>query len=389
MIPLVKNTFYDEVNIKKGLADFILQSKALSMGKQCFYFEEEFADLQSSKGSVLFNSGGSANLAMLQALLNLGKLNTGDKIGFSALTWSTNVMPILQLGLIPVPIDVNTRTFNVMSSNLLDTVKKIDLKAFFATNVLGFLGDLHVIKKEMEGRGIIFLEDNCESLGAELPQGRSGSFGLGASFSFYVAHHMSTIEGGCVVSDDEELLDMLKIVRANGWDRNLEPGQQRVLREKYDIDEFYSNYTFYDLGYNLRPTEITGYLGRSQLTYINEIIDKRIDTFLRINEIIKKNPNLVNIDYHHMSRISPFAIPVIARSGDYRNKILNVFTHNKVEVRPMIAGNIQNQPFYRKYVKNSYSLPNSDFISKNGFYLGNYPEINEKEIQLISNCLSN
>src|SRR5450759_2441334 len=192
MIPLMKNAFLNEYETKKALAEFILQAGRLSMDAECLRFEHKFADFQERKEAILFNSGGSANLAMLQALKNLGRLKGGDRVGFSALTWSTNTMPIIQMGLIPVAIDCDISTLNVMSRNLEERLEQTDIQALFLTNVLGFTGDIDRVRTVCQERNIILIEDNCESLGTVLPSGKAGNFGLGASFSFFVAHHMST-----------------------------------------------------------------------------------------------------------------------------------------------------------------------------------------------------
>jgi len=223
----MKKAFLNESETKSALANFIIKAERLSMDEQCFQFEREFAKKQGRKYGILFNSGGSANLAMLQALKNLGKLKNGDKIGFSALTWSTNVMPIIQMGFIPIPIDCEIDTLNVSSQNLLNTLYEVpDLKGIFLTNVLGFLSDYEELKNVCEKYEILLIEDNCESLGTETMITKAGNIGLASSFSFFVAHHMSTIEGGMITTDDDELKEMLIIVRANGWDRNLSVKQQ-------------------------------------------------------------------------------------------------------------------------------------------------------------------
>jgi CDP-6-deoxy-D-xylo-4-hexulose-3-dehydrase len=190
----MKNTFLNEAETKKQLAKFIIDSTRLSMGEQCLNFEKEFSAFQGSKESVLFNSGSSANFAVLQSLKNLGVLKNGDNVGFSALTWSTNVMPIIQLGLNPIPIDCDVSTLNVMSFNLKERMKNTQIKALFITNALGFAGDLNNIRQICCDENIVLLEDNCEALGTVLPEGKTGTFGEMASFSFFVAHHMSTIE---------------------------------------------------------------------------------------------------------------------------------------------------------------------------------------------------
>lgn len=386
-IPLMKNTFYNEEEVKQNLAKFIIESSVLSMNKKCIEFEIEFAKYQNTSYATLFNSGGSANLAILQALKNLGRLKPGAKVGFSALTWSTNVMPIIQMGFEPVPIDVDISTLNVMSENLIERLNEVKLDAFFVTNILGFLGDLDKISQICNENNILLIEDNCESLGAELPKGKSGNFGVASSFSFYVAHHMSTVEGGSACSSDEELTEMLRIVRANGWDRNLTIAQQNKWRSKYNIDQFFAMYSFYDLGYNLRPTDITGFIGLEQLKYLDKVIELKTYNYEFVNQTIKSNPDLIELNYSHMSKLSPFAIPIVCKTKEIRDKFINRFIENEIEVRPMIAGNIQNQPFYSKYVSTHYNLPNANLITQQGFYCGNFPELSKEQLDLYVNCL--
>lgn len=389
MIPLMKHAFLNEHETKKALADFILTADKLSMDVQCARFEQEFAKVQDRKDAILFNSGGSANLAMLQALKNLGKLQDGDQVGFSALTWSTNTMPIIQMGLIPVAIDCELETLNVGSANLLDALKMTDLKALFITNVLGFVSDIWEIKCICEERNIILIEDNCESLGTKTPYGNAGNFGLASSFSFFVAHHMSTIEGGMVCTDDEEYAEMLRIVRANGWDRNLNAAQQFKWRSKHNINsEFEAKYTFYDLGFNFRPTEITGFLGLYQLQFLQDNIKTRESNYLKLEGSISSNPDLLPLKHDHIDLLSTFAIPVVCKTSKLRERYLSQFSGAGIEIRPMIAGNMQNQPFYKKYVKQNFDLPNSDFLHTNGFYCGNYPELTDRDLETIKSALT-
>ena len=388
MIPLMKNAFLNEQETKEALAKFIVHAKRLSMDEQCAKFEEEFATFQGAKEAVLFNSGGSANLAILQTLKNLGKLKEGDKVGVSSLTWSTNVMPILQLGLEPILIDCEPTTLNVMSYLLKERLEDTQIQAFFITNALGFVGDLGAIKQICNEQGIIFIEDNCEALGTELPEGKAGSFGEMASFSFFVAHHMSTIEGGMVCTNNEEFAEMLRIVRANGWDRNLTANQQHKWRKKHNIRwEFDAKYTFYDLGYNFRPTEITGFIGRYQLQFLKENIAARERNYITLESIVRENSDLIDLDRSHIKLLSSFAFPVICKTPAIREKYFAQFSGAGIEIRPMIAGNIQNQPFYRKYVEKLYDLKGTDKIHECGFYCGNYPELTESDIQTISSCL--
>jgi len=388
MIPLMKNAFLNEFETRQKLAEFITRNAQLSMGHECYSFEKEFAELQGCKEAVLVNSGGSANLAIFQTLKNLGKLKDGDQVGFSALTWSTNVMPIIQLGLVPVPIDCDPSTLNVMSTQFEERLETTDIKALFITNVLGFSGDLNVIREICDKKNIILLEDNCEALGSELAEDKCGNFGEMASFSFFIAHHMSTIEGGMICTDNEEYAEMLRIVRANGWDRNLNAAQQQKWRKQYNISsEFNAKYTFYDLGYNIRPTEITGFIGRFQLPFLKNNIETREKNHLTLESVVKDNPDLITINHSNLTVHSSFAFPVMCKDIETREHYVSQFSGAGVEIRPMISGNIQKQPFYNKYVETLYELPGTDKVHDCGFYCGNYPELTDVDIQTLSSCL--
>ncbi len=387
-VPLMKNTFIYEKDVRKKLAKFILGAERFSMDTQCITFEKAFAKKQRRKDAVLFNSGASANIAILQALKNLGWLKNNDKIGFSAVTWSTNVMPILQLGLGAIPIDCDPSTLNSMSKHALKRLREENCKAFFITNVLGFTGDLEKIESECKKKNIIVLEDNCESLGTELHTGRAGNFSLASSFSFFVAHHMSTIEGGMVCTDNHEFAEMLRIVRANGWDRNLHPERQKHWRAKHGIEtDFHAKYTFYDLGFNLRPTEITGFLGLHQLRHLDKTIKIREKNFKKIYKILDKNTDFLKLDWSHIKTLSAFAIPFVCRTPALRHKYLELFKNARIEVRPMIAGNMQRQPFYKKYIGREFDLSGADILHHNGFYCGNCPDYTDVDIRVILSCI--
>lgn len=382
MIPLMKNAFSQEDDTRAALAGFIRGDDRLSMGRMCAMFEQAFANIQGSDDAILFNSGGSANLALLQALKNLGRLKDGDRIGFSALTWSTNVMPIIQLGMVPVAIDCDPTTLNISVNT---SWPKID--ALFITNALGFTADLQAIKFACDNLGILLIEDNCEALGTVLSTGKAGNFGVASSFSFFTAHHMSTIEGGMVCTSDPELAQMLRIVRANGWDRNLTAEQQTTMRTLHGVSGFDAQYTFYDLGFNFRPTEITGFLGLYQLQFLIENIEKREANYLRLEKKVAQNDELVLLDRSHIKRLSSFAFPVVCKTAELREKYLARFIAAGIEVRPMIAGNMQRQPFYNKYAPIEYALPGAEFLHTCSFYCGNYPELTEEDLQIIEGCL--
>ena len=383
MIKLIKSTFYKEKETKKKLIRFVEKAEQLSFGEECQKFENSFANWQKRKFCVFVNSGSSANLALIQSLLNLDKIKKGDYIGFSSLTWSTNAMPLIQLGLVPIPIDVELNTLNVSSIKLESVLEIYPPKAVFLTNLLGFCDDIEKIQRICKKKKIILLEDNCESLGTIYKGKKLGNFGLASTFSFYVGHHMSTVEGGAICTDDKKLSDMLRLVRAHGWDRNLSLESQAKIRSKHKVNStFYSRYTFYDLGYNLRPTEINGFLGNIQIKYLPEIIKKRNENFLKIALFIyKDSARFYPIKLNHIDFVSNFAVPIICRSKKIRDELVER-CNGKVEIRPIVGGDMTKQPFFSKYIKNlKVKNPNANLIHEQGLYFGNNPELTKTEIE--------
>ncbi|HUC88272.1 MAG TPA: aminotransferase class V-fold PLP-dependent enzyme [Candidatus Binatia bacterium] len=385
MINLIKSTFHKEKQTKKELQAFIKNADLLSFGPECQKFESKFAQWQGRKYCIFLNSGSSANLAIIQALLNLGKLKRGDSVGFSALTWSTNVMPLIQLGLKVVPIDVELDTLNISSKQLKKTLKTSSIKMLFITNLLGFCDNLDEVRKICKEKKIILIEDNCESLGSEYKGEKLGNFGLASTFSFYVGHHMSTIEGGAVCTDSEQLASMLRVVRAHGWDRNLSEEGQMKLRDKHKVNStFYSRYTFYDLGYNFRPTEINGFIGNTQIQYLDEIIQKRNSNFFKLAPpIYEQTDKYYPIRYSHMDFLSNFAVPVVCKTVKIRDSLVAKCA-GKVEIRPIVGGDMTFQPFFLKHLSAS-TLKDSvaRIIHNQGLYFGNNPELTNNEMNQI------
>ena len=297
-------------------------------------------------------------------------------------------MPLIQLGLNTIPIDIELDTLNISSKQLIKVIKKHTIRMLFTTNLLGFCDDIDEIKNICNKKNILLIEDNCESLGTIYKGKKLGNFGTASTFSFFVGHHLSTIEGGMVCTNDEEIATMLKLVRAHGWDRNLSPSTQRKIRNKFGISSsFYLNYTFYDLGYNLRPTEINGFLGNAQLQYAREITNKRNINFIKFASQIYKQTN----KYDHIDFVSNFAVPVICRSKKIRNRLIEK-CKNRIEIRPIVCGNMVQQPFFHKYIPDLTNAmcdsSNVKLVHKQGLYFGNNPELTNKEIAEIINVFT-
>ncbi|MDD5054967.1 MAG: DegT/DnrJ/EryC1/StrS family aminotransferase [Candidatus Peribacteraceae bacterium] len=385
-IPLMRSTFFDETRTREALATFVRNAPRLSMGEQCAAFEKSFAAFQGRSHAILVNNGSAANIGLIQALLNLGRLRRGDRVGVSAVTWATNVMPLIQLGLQPVAIDCSVDHLNMTSSALYEHIGSI--KALFITNALGLCGDIPAIAELCRTHDILLLEDNCESLGTRIGGTLLGNFGVASTFSFFVGHHLSTIEGGMICTDDPELAAMVTTVRAHGWDRNLPAKRQIALRKEHGIDEFHARYTFYDLAYNIRPTEITGFLGNTQLPLLDATIEKRERNFRRFREAMTTLPDRYHpLNCGHIERVSGFAMPLVARTANILRETMERFTREGVEIRPMIAGDITLHPFWKKYGLPEAVCPGARTIHECGMYAPNNPDLTDDEVSLICSLL--
>jgi len=378
-IPLMKSTFLGEQETKDALCAFIQGAGKLSMGDEVAKFESLFAEWQGRAHSVMVNSGSSANLVILQSLLNLGRLKKGDRIGVSAVTWATNVMPVIQLGFVPILIDIDPTTLNISCSS----VKAHEIECLFITHLLGFHGDIEEITAYCKEKSIILLEDTCESLGTSCNDVRLGNFGLASSFSTFVGHHMSTIEGGLIATDDAELNKMIRMVRAHGWDRNVTAAERADLRSTWGINDFYGPYTFYALGYNVRPTDLQGLIGSIQLKHIDAANEQRRTSFRRIRTAAQAADVVIpNQD------VPAFAIPIVCSSPAVRDRYVQTCRDMGIETRPIVAGNMNKQPFFENY-KTTLPLPHADRVHECGFYIPNHPDLTVEEINYLSSIFIN
>jgi CDP-4-dehydro-6-deoxyglucose reductase, E1 len=391
LIKLTKSALYNVELTKKRLCNFILKAKQLSIGKYCKMFEKKFAQRQWRKYCVFVNSWSSANLLLIQALLNMWRIKKWDKIWFSSLTWSTNVMPIIQLGLIPIPLDVSLHTLNVNIDEVKKTHKTHKLKWIFLTNLLWFCDNtLDQIAIYCKQNWILLLEDNCESLWTVYKWKKLWNYSLASTFSTYVAHHLSTIEWGMVCTDDEELYVMMMMTREHGRDRNLPDIYKNKIRSKYNLSKsFYANYSFYTLGFNFRPTEIWWFIWCQQLLYLDKMIKKRQQNFLRFVKLLNKNGDFYLLDHKHLDFISSFSIPLICKTPKLLEFYVKKFSKAWVEIRPIVGGDMTQQFFWKDLYGSSTAKTNSSIIHKQGFYFGNSPEFTNKEINFLEKILYN
>ena len=181
---------------------------------------------------------------------------------------------------------------------------------------------------------------------------------------------------------------MLMITRAHGWSRNIDSNLQSELLQKHKVDTFYNQYSFYELGYNLRPTEINGFLGNIQLAYLDLMINKREKNYILYQAAAERNQNIQPLNTNHMDLVSNFAFPVVFKSKELSVSYREIFKSNQIEIRPIVGGNITQQPFFKKYFGESYRMPNAELIHEQGFYIPNNPELTSSELNTITETIS-
>ena len=373
-IKLVNDTI-DISDINK-LINWLMTNPKLTKGDLTVEFEKKWSEWLGYKYSVFVNSGSSANLAAIYSLILSGKLKN-KKIIVPAVSWVTTVTPAIQLGLEPIMCDCDVNNLGLDITHLKKLILSENPAAIILVHVLGFPNHMDEIIKLCNDNDILLIEDTCESIGSKYNDKNLGTFGDLSTFSFYFGHHMSTIEGGMISTDDENLYHILLSIRSHGWDRDLPMSKQIELRKKYNINNFKSLYTFYYPGFNLRSTDLQAFIGLSQMDKIDDIIHKRNRNYLRYKNGITNN--FWDISPPDMSFISNFSYPVITKNID---RLVDSLTKNEIECRPLICGSINEHPFwYERYGKQN--LPNSKLVHEYGLYLPNNHQMTEDEVDMV------
>jgi CDP-4-dehydro-6-deoxyglucose reductase, E1 len=358
----------------------VISSGNFSMGKEVIKMEEKFAEFFGAQYCVMSNSGSSANLIGIAALIFSKKLSKGDEVIVPAVSWSTTYFPLQQYGLKVKFVDIDLETLNFDLNALSSAINK-KTKMILAVNLLGNNNDFDKIKKLIEDKDIILFEDNCESMGSEYNNKKSGTFGIIGTYSSFFSHHIATMEGGYSVTDDFELYEFMKVVRAHGWTRNI--SKDSTLYKKSD-DDFYEKYNFILPGYNLRPLEIEAAIGIEQIDKINDIVDFRRKNAELFIAKIGSIPNLLLQKEVGKSSWFGFSILLINSLKGKRTEIIRVLEANEVEVRPIVTGNfVKNKAIEYFDYSIHKSLKNADYIHEHGFFVGN----NGKDLSIEINHL--
>lgn len=375
--PLSKKTYGSE-EILSMIS--VLLSDKLTMGNEVETFEKMFANYIGCKHAVMVNSGSSANLLAVSAICNIkykNKLNAGDKIIVPCVCWSTSVWPLLQNNLIPVFVDITPNTLNIDVSaieKLLDTDKKI--RGIMSVHILGNSTNMNTLMELKNKHNLILIEDTCESLGSKYNDKFLGNFGNFGTFSFYFSHHITTIEGGMIICNDDNDYNLLKCLRSHGWSRDIYKDYDKIIDNRF---------CFVNIGYNLRPMETQGAMGKVQLSKLNHQNDMRMRNYNKIkNKILTKNKDKFTFfDIEENCKCIWFAIPLMLNSKYDKKVFLNYLLENGIETRPIVTGNFTRQPIFKELNINinSETFVNADKVHFHGFFCGLYSyEMSDDEI---------
>jgi CDP-6-deoxy-D-xylo-4-hexulose-3-dehydrase len=366
----------------------VIESGNFTMGAKVQEFEKAFSQHVGSKFAVMCSSGSTANLLMTAALFyrKAGALRAGDEVIVPAVSWSTTYYPLHQYGLKLKFVDIDLQTLNYDLQALEAAVSK-NTKLIMTVNLLGNANDFARLQAIADSVGAIIIEDNCESLGATYNGQQTGTFGVMGSYSCFFSHHISTMEGGFVVTDDEELYHILLCLRAHGWTRNL-PEINHVTGRKSD-DPFEESFKFALPGYNVRPLEMSGAVGLEQLKKLNGFVSERrknAETFLKL---FTDHPYLMPQAEIGQSSWFGFSLVIKKESRKPRKELVQRLRENGIECRPIVGGNFAKNSVMKWFNYEIHgSLPNADWIDTNGFFVGNHQYAITEQLELLRKVLS-
>jgi CDP-6-deoxy-D-xylo-4-hexulose-3-dehydrase len=381
MIKLVSDTI--DRNDINNLIEWLSQDEIprLTKGELTIQLEEKWANKIGTKYSVFVNSGSSAILLALAAYL-YSKNIQNKKIVIPSLSWATDVSSPMLLGMEPIMCDCNLEDLSCDLTHLEQIFKTESPSSFILVSPLGLVPNMEKIIELCNKYNVTLFEDVCESMGSKYNNKYLGSFGLASFFSMYFGHHLSTIEGGFINTNDEDFYHLLLMMRSHGWDRDLPEWKQKELRSKYSVDDFTALYNFYIPGFNLRATDLQAFIGLRAIDKLDEYSKRRNNNFTQYLNGVKNTK--LNISNFNTNFISSFSYPIVSEN---KEKIVKKLQEHNIEVRPLIAGDMSKKPmWYEKY--GVQSLPNCELINRYGFYIPNHQDLTESDINKIINIIN-
>jgi CDP-6-deoxy-D-xylo-4-hexulose-3-dehydrase len=381
--PLATST-WDEKELEA--IQSVIKRDMYTMGESVAQFEKDFCKFTGSKYAVMVSSGSAANLIANAALFYTKnpKLKRGDEVIVPAVSWSTTYFPLQQYGLKLKFVDIDLETLNYDLDALRDAITE-DTKMIMVVNLLGNPNDFDKIFEMTKDKDIIVLEDNCESMGAEYKGKQTGTFGLMGTFSTFFSHHMATMEGGFVTTDDEELYHILLSMRAHGWTRNL-PKENKVSNKSDDW--FEESFRFVLPGYNVRPVEMSGAIGIEQLKKLPTFLEQRRKNAKLFVELFKDHKDfMIQKDIDNSSWFG-FSLIIKPESKLKRKDFIEKLQENNIDCRPIVTGNFTRNEVMKFFDYEIHEeLTNADYLHDNGFFIGNSQVCLENEIRYLAEVL--
>ena len=379
--PLMADAIGDEE--KNSLINFIQNSNRFTNGNKVKEFEQKWSEWLGVKHSLFVNSGSSANTLLLWAVKNLHFKDEEMVVLTPACTWATNIATLQQFNIKFIVADNDLWDFGFSEETLKEVKEKNpEVNVIWATHLMGSPVNMNAVKSYFPNALII--EDACESHGADYNGELVGTLGIGSTFSFYFGHHMTTIEGGMVCTNDEELYHLLLMLRSHGMSREL-PSHIKANYEKANpsID---SRFLCPVGGFNFRSSELNAVVGLKQLSNLDTYIKIRKENLLRFDKLIIEYPDRY-IPFNTVGN-SSMVLPFLCKTPAIRNETLQVLESFGIETRPFLVGNILNQPFVKGHIKQQIATPNADTLDSCGFYIGNSQFVGEKEFELLEEALN-
>lgn len=371
-----------DIKDKEQLGNYIKSTDRFTQFAEVKRFEESWSKWQDVKYSVFVNSGSSADLIMMDAVKEFYNFPDNSEILVPTVTWTTNITSVIQAGFKPVFVDVNLNDLSFDREMLIKSITD-KTKIILITHLIGIPANVKELQKIADEYELIILEDCCESHGAQIDGIKIGNFGVASTFSFYWGHHMTTIEGGMVCTNNEELSDLLYLKRSHGLARELPVEKHEKYKKMYPEIDF--NFLFLTYGYNFRNTELHASIGNNQINRLDEYINIRNRNHDYFNSILRNyNDNFFLVDSPGKSS---FCLPFFVKDSALKNKIKGELQNKNIEYRPIISGNLLRQPCFSHFY-NGKTFPVSEYIHDNGFYIGNNQFVTPEKIDIIHKILT-